>query len=239
MPEGEQTEPATEDDAADAQDAEASGAEPEAADGVILSPYGIASAVLGVLSVAAIVLVAIIWSTHRDESAERTYLSRVMQTAADWTGVLINMNSTNVDASLQRLHDGTVGELNTDFDATVQPYRQVVRETAVTKQRPDRGGGDRDGAPRPGYPTRCRAAGGHHQAAAVRHPDGFGDAGRDIGQRERRRQTADGALEPAPRCLQRRWQADDLSGWSRSDEKPVAGCWRSTSWRRWPQSARC
>jgi hypothetical protein len=128
MPEGEQTEPATEDDAADAQDAEASGAEPEAADGVILSPYGVASAVLGVLSVAAIVLVAIIWSTHRDESAERTYLSRVMQTAADWTGVLINMNSTNVDASLQRLHDGTVGELNTDFDATVQPYRQVVEK---------------------------------------------------------------------------------------------------------------
>jgi hypothetical protein len=51
-----------------------------------------------------------------------------MQTAADWTGVLINMNSTNVDASLQRLHDGTVGELNTDFDATVQPYRQVVEK---------------------------------------------------------------------------------------------------------------
>ncbi|WP_445162516.1 hypothetical protein ACTXG5_04325 [Mycobacterium sp. Dal123C01] len=128
MPEGEQTEPATEDDVADAQDAEASAAEPEAADGVILSPYGVASAVLGVLSVAAIVLVAIIWSTHRDEAAERTYLSRVMQTAADWTGVLINMNSTNVDPSLQRLHDGTVGELNTDFDATVQPYRQVVEK---------------------------------------------------------------------------------------------------------------
>jgi hypothetical protein len=128
MPEGEQTEPATEADAADAQDAEASAAEPEAAEGVILSPYGIASAVLGVLSVAAIVLVAIIWSTHRDEAAERTYLSRVMQTAADWTGVLINMNSTNVDPSLQRLHDGTVGELNTDFDATVQPYRQVVEK---------------------------------------------------------------------------------------------------------------
>jgi hypothetical protein len=42
--------------------------------------------------------------------------------------VLINMNSGNVDASLQRLHDGTVGELNTDFDAAVQPYRQVVEK---------------------------------------------------------------------------------------------------------------
>ena len=128
MPEGEKTEPATEDDAVDAQDAEASAAEPDPEGYAIFSPYGVASAVLGVLSVAAIVLVAIIWSTHRDEAAERTYLSRVMQTGADWTGVLINMNSTNVDASLQRLHDGTVGELNTDFDATVQPYRQVVEQ---------------------------------------------------------------------------------------------------------------
>jgi hypothetical protein len=128
MPEGEKTEPATEGEAVDAQDAEASAAVPEPEGDAIFSPYGVASAVLGVLSVAAVVLVAIIWSTHRDEAAERTYLSRVMQTAADWTGVLINMNSTNVDASLQRLHDGTVGELNTDFDATVQPYRQVVEK---------------------------------------------------------------------------------------------------------------
>jgi hypothetical protein len=128
MPEGEKTEPATEDDAVDAQDAKASAAEPDPEGDASLSPYGVASAVLGVLSVAAVVLVAIIWSTHRDEAAERTYLSRVMQTAADWTGVLINMNSTNVDASLRRLHDGTVGELNTDFDATVQPYRQVVEK---------------------------------------------------------------------------------------------------------------
>jgi hypothetical protein len=128
MPEGEKTEPATEDDAVDAQDAEASAAEPDPEGDAIVSPYGVASVVLGVLSVAAVVLVAIIWSTHRDEAAERTYLSRVMQTGADWTGVLINMNSTNVEASLQRLHDGTVGELNTDFDATVQPYRQVVEK---------------------------------------------------------------------------------------------------------------
>jgi hypothetical protein len=123
MPEGEQTE--------DEQDAEAgaAGADDSAeSDGVMFTAYGYASAVLGVLCVAAIVLVAIIWTDHRADSAERTYLSRVMQTAADWTGVLINMNSTNVDASLQRLHDGTVGELNTDFDATVQPYRQVVEK---------------------------------------------------------------------------------------------------------------
>jgi hypothetical protein len=124
MPEGE----TTEDDAVDGQDTEAGASETEAEGGSTISSFGVGSAVLGVLSVVAVVLIVLIWSTHRDEAAERGYLSRVMQSAADWTGVLINMNSTNIDASLQRLHDGTVGELNTDFDATVQPYRQVVEK---------------------------------------------------------------------------------------------------------------
>jgi hypothetical protein len=117
MSDGEQTEPAADEDT--------SGPEPSVP---MLSNYGIASAVLGVLSVAAVVLGVLIWSSHRDDAGERTYLTRVMQTAADWTGVLINMNAGNIDASLQRLHDGTVGELNTDFDAAVQPYRQVVEK---------------------------------------------------------------------------------------------------------------
>ena len=94
----------------------------------MFSTYGIASTLLAVLSVAAAVLGAFIWSAHRDEANERIYLSRVMQSAAEWTGVLINMNSTNIDASLQKLHDGTVGELNTDFDAAMLPYRQVVQK---------------------------------------------------------------------------------------------------------------
>jgi hypothetical protein len=127
MSDGERTEPPTEDsaDADEASSAEASDAD---AEGEIFSHYGIASAVLGVLSVAAVVLGVVIWSGHRDQAAERSYLSRVMAAAADWANVLINMNSGNVDTSLQKLHDGTVGELNTDFDAAVQPYRQVVEK---------------------------------------------------------------------------------------------------------------
>lgn len=130
MSDGERTEPANQEtEEADAADpGEAPGEEPGAAGGPMFSPYGIASTVLGVLSVAAVVFGFFLWSGHRDDTAERRYLSRVMQTAADWTGVLINMNSGNVDASLQRLHDGTVGELNTDFDAAMQPYRQVVEK---------------------------------------------------------------------------------------------------------------
>ena len=129
MSDGERTEAPTEEESADAdEDSSPDRSEPERAGGQIFSSYGIASSALGVLSVAAVVLGAIIWSAHRDELGERIYLTRVMQTAADWTGVLINMNSTNIDASLQKLHDGTVGELNTDFDAAVQPYRQVVQK---------------------------------------------------------------------------------------------------------------
>ena len=119
MPDDEQTEPA-----ADERDDEAT---PEESDGPTISAYGIASAVLGALSVAAIVLGWFIWSAHRSDVSERGYQSRAMQAAVDWTGVLINMNTDNVAASLQRLHDGTVGELNADFDSAIQPYQQVVQ----------------------------------------------------------------------------------------------------------------
>lgn len=93
----------------------------------VFTAYGIASAVLGALTVAAVALGGIIWSMHRGDVDERVYQTRVMQTSRDWTEQLINMNTDNVDASLQRLHDGTVGELNVDFDAAVKPYREVVQ----------------------------------------------------------------------------------------------------------------
>ncbi|OBB96179.1 hypothetical protein [Mycobacterium sp. 852002-40037_SCH5390672] len=133
MSDGERTEPPAEADSVDVDPDEDSYDEDdvdgdEAERGVVFSHYGVASAVLGVLSVAAVVLGFIIWSNHRDQVAERGYLSHVMQSAAEWANVLINMNSGNVDASLQRLHDGTVGELNTDFDAAVQPYKAVVEK---------------------------------------------------------------------------------------------------------------
>ncbi|OBJ40660.1 hypothetical protein [Mycobacterium colombiense] len=135
MSEGQRTEPPAEEDSVDVAPDDDSNAddsngvgEDESESAEVFSHYGIASAVLGVLSVAAVVLGFLIWSDHRDQVAERGYLSRAMQTAADWANVLINMNSGNVDASLQRLHDGTVGELNTDFDAAVQPYKAVVEK---------------------------------------------------------------------------------------------------------------
>lgn len=101
--------------------------EPIADDGPVFTGFGIGSAVLGALAVAAVVLAALIWTQHRGDVDELRYRTRVMQTAADWTGVLINMNKDTVDADLNKLHNGTVGQLNADFDSTIEPYRNLVQ----------------------------------------------------------------------------------------------------------------
>ncbi len=117
MPEGERTEAVADDvDVAD-----------QPSDEGIFSPYGVASAVLGALSVGAVALAAVIWSVHHSDVDERVHQTRIMQTATDWTDVLINMNADNVDASLPRLRDQTAGELNVDFDSELEPYRAVVQ----------------------------------------------------------------------------------------------------------------
>jgi hypothetical protein len=104
----------------------------EAQQGRVFSAYGIASTALALLAVAAVVLTALIWSHHRQNIQALDYQSRVAQTAADWTSVLINMDKDNVDASLEKLHDGTVGQLNNDFEAAMQPFRSIV-ETLQSK----------------------------------------------------------------------------------------------------------
>ena len=96
-------------------------------DGPVFSGLGVASAALGLLSVATIVLALMIWSGHKSDADERRYQTEVLETAAEWTTVLINMNKDGIDASLQRLHDGTVGELNNDFESALEPYKKVVQ----------------------------------------------------------------------------------------------------------------
>jgi hypothetical protein len=96
-------------------------------DGPVFSGFGIASAALGLLCVAAIVLGAMIWSGHRADVDQRRYQTDVLKVAADWTTVLINMNKDDIDASLQKLHDGTVGELNNEFESVLEPYKKVVQ----------------------------------------------------------------------------------------------------------------
>lgn len=95
--------------------------------GGVFSSYGIASAALAVVAVAAVVLAAVFWSGHRSDVDELRYRAQVLQTAADWTAVLINMNSDTVEADMAKLHDGTVGELNADFETSVEPYRKLVQ----------------------------------------------------------------------------------------------------------------
>ncbi len=86
-----------------------------------------ASVALAVLAVVAVALIAVMWSGHRAAEGERRDQARAMQAAAEWTGLLINMNADNVEASMARLRDGTVGELNSGFEASIAPYRDVVR----------------------------------------------------------------------------------------------------------------
>ncbi len=95
--------------------------------GGVFSGYGVASAVLGMVAVVAVVLAAVIWSGHRAETDELRYRTQVLQTAAEWTGVLINLNSDSVDADMATLHEGTVGQLNADFETSMAPFRKLVQ----------------------------------------------------------------------------------------------------------------
>lgn len=96
--------------------------------GGVFTSYGIGSAVLGVIAVAAIALGTLILMQHRSDTDELRYRTRVIQTAAEWTNVLVNMNKDTVEADMNKLHEGTVGQLNADFDSSVEPYRQLVQK---------------------------------------------------------------------------------------------------------------
>ena len=96
-------------------------------EGPLLSGYGIASAVLGVLCVAALALIAVLWTDHRGYEDDLRHRAQVAQTAVEWTQLLINLNPDNVDSSLRQLHERTAGELSDDFDTTLAPFRDVVQ----------------------------------------------------------------------------------------------------------------
>ena len=100
---------------------------PDRDDAPVLTRFGVASAVLGVIAVVAVALAALIWVRHDDHTDELEYRSRILAAAADWTSVLINMSRDTVDADMITLHEGTVGQLNADFEASVEPYRKLVQ----------------------------------------------------------------------------------------------------------------
>jgi hypothetical protein len=97
----------------------------------VFSGFGIASAALGLLCVAALVLMSLVWSAHRDQTTELEYKTRVVQTAVNWAGVLINMNKDNIDTSVEKLHDDTVGQLNTDLDSRLAPLTEIVKNVQL------------------------------------------------------------------------------------------------------------
>ena len=97
---------------------------------------------------AAVVLAVLMWTGHRDDVDDRAYQTRVLQAAADWTGVLINMNSGTVTQSMKTLHDGTVGQLNANFETAVEPFSQVVQKLQSQTVGPGRVRRDRVAVPR-------------------------------------------------------------------------------------------
>ncbi|ORW93742.1 hypothetical protein AWC28_15145 [Mycolicibacter terrae] len=100
----------------------------KASKGGVFSSYGLVSAFLGLVAVGALVFALITWNVHRRDVDERAYRSHVLQTAASWTSVLINLNAENVEKGMARLRDKTVGELNAEFEAALAPYRDVVQK---------------------------------------------------------------------------------------------------------------
>jgi hypothetical protein len=97
----------------------------------LVSGFGVASAALGLLCIAAVVLMSLIWLSHREQRTELEYKTRVVQTAVNWAGVLINMNKDNVDTSVQKLHDETVGQLNADLDTRLAPLTAIVKNVQL------------------------------------------------------------------------------------------------------------
>jgi hypothetical protein len=94
----------------------------------IFSRYGIASAVLGVVAAVAVVVATWVYLGHRADDRDRVHEAQAMKTAAEWAGLLINMTKDNVAVNVPKLHEGTVGQLNADFDATVAPFTQLVQK---------------------------------------------------------------------------------------------------------------
>lgn len=111
-----------------AKDTAKAGAATAATADRIFSPYGIASAVLGVVAAVAVVVATWVWLGHRANDAERTHEAQAMKAAAEWSNLLINMTKDNVAINVPKLHEGTVGQLNADFDATVEPFTKLVEK---------------------------------------------------------------------------------------------------------------
>ncbi len=141
------------------------------------------------------------------------------------------MNAVHIDASLQRLHDGTVGQLSTASTLSVA-LPAGGGEVADAQQRRDRGGSDCYGAPRAGYPVgAARPVVTTKLPPLPLAPTRCCWVTTSVSKNVRRKRNR--ALGLAARCLRCGRQADDAVG---VDSVRNAGGWCSTSWHHWPRS---
>lgn len=95
--------------------------------GPVFSRYGVLSAVLGVITVVALVLSVLITTGHRSQVARDRYDARVLDTAVTWVNTLINMKKSNLDASVQTLQDGTAGQLSDHLGELIAGVVKLAR----------------------------------------------------------------------------------------------------------------
>ena len=86
-----------------------------------------ASLILAVLSVAAVVVIAVVWSGHRSAEAQRTHQARAIRAAARWTDVLINMNADNVEGQHGPAARRDRRRAQCRLRGGHRPYRDVVK----------------------------------------------------------------------------------------------------------------
>ena len=165
MSDGEPTEPPAPEktgEAADPDDpADESGAEPaetEPTGDRVFSSYGIASTVLGVLSVAAVVLgyVHLVRSPRRGGRARLPDPRHADRRRVDGCADQHEQRQHRRQPAEAARRDGRRTQHRLRRGHAALPAGGA--EAAVAERRPDRGGGDRDGAPRPGHAARWSEA---------------------------------------------------------------------------------
>ena len=63
---------------------------------------------------------------QQDELFDPELADVLAKLAEQWTGLLINLNKDSAAENLQQLRDGTVGQLNVEFDNTMAPFTSLV-----------------------------------------------------------------------------------------------------------------
>jgi hypothetical protein len=89
--------------------------------------YGVATTVLGLVAVVAVVVTVVMWSQNRQARSELSDQGRVLRAAAEWVAVLVNPSEAAGPAAVDKLRDNTTGDLRRNFTTVMQPYLSAMQ----------------------------------------------------------------------------------------------------------------